>query len=71
MPARPEGTPVGTVVDNVASINFDLGAVNITQQSNTASVTIVERIDVVVTLQSGQIEVTSSDCAPSAPMEQI
>jgi len=60
-PAWSEGTPVGTVVDNVASVNFDIGANNVTQLSNTTRVTVVERIDVVVTLQSGQIAVTSND----------
>ena len=60
-PAWPAGTPVGTVVDNVASVNFDLGGVNITQLSNLTSVTVVERIDVLVTLQSGQVLVAASE----------
>jgi uncharacterized repeat protein (TIGR01451 family) len=61
MPAWSAGTPVGTVVGNVAVVNFDLGAVNITQTSNMTSVTVVERIDVVVTLQSGQVAVATGD----------
>lgn len=60
-PAWSAGTPAGTVIDNVASVNFDLGGTNITQLSNTTSVTVVERIDVVVTLQSGQVLVAASD----------
>jgi len=56
-PAWSAGTPVGTIVDNIASVNFDSGANNITQLSNTASITVVERIDVLVTLQSAQIPV--------------
>lgn len=55
------GTPVGTVVENIASVNFDVGANNITQLSNTTSVTVVERIDVLVTLQSGQVAVATND----------
>ncbi|MCZ6772861.1 MAG: DUF11 domain-containing protein, partial [Proteobacteria bacterium] len=61
MSAWSAGTPVGTVVDNVASVNFDIGAINVTQLSNTTSITVVERIDVVVTLQSAQVAVTSGD----------
>ena len=60
-PAWSAGTPAGTVIDNVASINFDFGGVNITQLSNTTSITVVERIDVVLTLQSGQVLVAASD----------
>ena len=59
------GTPAGTVIDNIASVNFDLGGTNITQNSNLVSVTVVERIDVVVTLQSGQILVAANDTARS------
>ncbi len=55
------GTTAGTVIDNVASVNFDLGGTNITQNSNTVSITVVERIDVVVTLQSGQVLVAAND----------
>ena len=61
LPAWSAGTAAGTVIDNVASVNFDLGGVNITQVSNTTTVTVVERIDVVVTLQSGQVLVAASD----------
>lgn len=49
------GTPAGTVVDNIAVVNFDLGGVNNTQNSNAASFQVLERIDVVVTLQSPQV----------------
>lgn len=59
------GTPAGTVIDNIATINFDVGGTNITQDSNLVSVTVVERIDVVVTLQSGQILVAANDTARS------
>jgi uncharacterized repeat protein (TIGR01451 family) len=55
------GTPAGTVIDNVAEVSFDLSGTPITLQSNIASITVVERIDVVVTLQSGQVLVTAGD----------
>lgn len=55
------GTPAGTVIDNVASVNFDLAGTNVTQTSNTVSITVVERIDVVVTRQSPQVIVAASD----------
>ena len=55
------GTPAGTIVDNVAVVNFDLGGVNTTQNSNTVSLTVLERLDVVVTLQSPQVVASSNE----------
>lgn len=55
------GTPVGTVIQNTATVNFDLGGTPITVVSNTTSLTVLERIDVVTTLQSGQVLVTAND----------
>lgn len=55
------GTPAGTVIDNTATISFNSGATPITQDSNTVSITVLERIDVVVTLQSGQVLVAAND----------
>ena len=55
------GTPAGTVIDNVAIVNFDIGGVNSTQNSNTVTMTVLERLDVVVTLQSPQVLVTSNE----------
>jgi uncharacterized repeat protein (TIGR01451 family) len=55
------GTPAGTVIDNVAEVSFDLSGTPITLQSNSASITVVERVDVVVALQSGQVLVTAGD----------
>jgi len=52
------GTSAGTVIDNVATVNFDLSGVNTTQTSNTVSLIVLERLDVVVTLQSPQILVS-------------
>jgi uncharacterized repeat protein (TIGR01451 family) len=55
------GTPVGTVIQNTASVDFDLAGTPITLQSNTTTITVVERIDVIVTRQSPQIQVTPGD----------
>lgn len=55
------GTAAGTVVDNVATVNFDIGGVNGTLDSNVVSLTVLERLDVVVTLQSPQIVVASNE----------
>jgi len=55
------GTPAGTVIDNVAEVSFDLSGTQITLQSNNASITVVERIDVAVALQSGQVLVAAGD----------
>lgn len=54
------GTAAGTVIDNVAVVNFDLGGINNTQNSNTVTITVLERLDVVVTLQSPQVVVAPS-----------
>ena len=55
------GTPVGTVIENTATVDFDIGGTPVTLQSNTTSFTVVERIDVVVTLQSPQVLVAPND----------
>ena len=55
------GTPAGTVIDNVAEVSFDLAGTPVTLQSNIASITVVERIDVVVALQSGQVLAAAGD----------
>jgi len=55
------GTPVGTLIENTATVNFDVAGTTITLQSNTTTITVVERIDVVVTLQSPQVLVAPDD----------
>lgn len=55
------GTPAGTVIDNIAEVTFDLGGVQATETSNVASITVVERIDVVIALQSSQVLVAAND----------
>lgn len=49
------GTPAGTVISNVATVDFELAGTPLVQTSNTVSITVVERIDVITTLQSGQV----------------
>lgn len=59
--AHAAGTPAGTVIDNVAVVSFDIGGNTATQNSNAASIVVVERVDVVVALQSGQVLVAAND----------
>lgn len=55
------GTPVGTVIQNTATVDFDLAGTPVTLQSNTTTITVVERIDVSVALQSPQQLVAPND----------
>ena len=59
--AAAAGTPVGTVIQNTATVDFDLGGTPITLQSNVTTITVVERVDVAVTLQSPQTTVAPND----------
>lgn len=49
------GTPAGTVIDNAAQLTYEIGGNPVSLSSNTVSVVVAERIDVVVTLQSPQV----------------
>lgn len=55
------GIPVGTLIENTATVDFILSGTPTTMVSNTISITVVERIDVVVTLQSPQVLVVPND----------
>ena len=55
------GTPVGTVIQNTATVDFDLAGTPIRLQSNTTTITVAERVDVAVTLQSPQVLVAAND----------
>ncbi|MFQ5609268.1 MAG: hypothetical protein ACE5F8_03260 [Woeseiaceae bacterium] len=55
------GTPVGTVVENTASLTFDLGGSPTTIVTNTTTLTVAERIDAVVVLQSPPVLVAAND----------
>lgn len=61
VPAWSAGTAAGTVIQNTAVVSFDLGGTTATQNSNTVSLTVVERLDVLVTLQNSQVFVAPSD----------
>ena len=52
--AAADGTPAGTLIENTATVNFDLAGTPVTQTSNTTRVTVAERVDVSVSLQSPQ-----------------
>jgi uncharacterized repeat protein (TIGR01451 family) len=60
-PGFAAGTPVGTVIDNMAQVNFEIAGTPTTQNSNVSSITVQERIDVVVVLQSPQVQVAAND----------
>ena len=60
-PAFAAGTPVGTVINNMAQVNFEIAGTPTTQNSNVSSITVQERIDVVVVLQSPQVQVAAND----------
>ncbi len=53
--ASAAGTAAGTVIENTATVDFNLGGTPLTLDSNTTSLTVVERLDVNVTLQSPQL----------------
>ena len=55
------GTPAGTVITNTATITFDLAGTPLSLDSNTTTITVVERLDVSVTLQSPQTLVAAND----------
>lgn len=52
---------MGTVIENTASVSFDVAGTLTTVQTNTTTLTVVERVDVVVTLQSPQQLVAAND----------
>jgi len=60
-PTWAAGTAVGTPIDNTATVDFTLAGTPLTISSNTTSITVAERLDVVVTLQSGQVLVSAND----------
>jgi len=59
--ANAAGTAVGTVIDNFADVTFEINGTPATQSSNIVSLIVAERIDVVVTPQSGQVLVTAGE----------
>jgi len=63
MPAGAAGTAVGTQIQNTALVNYDVAGTPLTLQSNTTTITVAERINVTVTLQSAQVLVSPGDAA--------
>ncbi len=55
--ARAVGVPAGTSIDNTAQVTYTVGSVSATATSNTATVTVAEILDVVVTLQTPSVPV--------------
>ena len=55
--ARADGVPAGTVIENTATVRYELSGTPISIDTNTTSITVAERIDVVVTRQSPQVVV--------------
>lgn len=60
-PALGAGTRAGTLIESTATVDFDMNGTAESITSNTVSFQVAERIDVVVTLQSGQVVVAPND----------
>ena len=60
-PTWAAGTAVGTPIENTATVDFSLAGTPLTISSNTTTIVVAERLDVVVTLQSGQVLVSAND----------
>ena len=54
------GTAVGTAIQNTATVDFTLGGTPLTVSSNTTTIVVAERLDIVVTLQSGQLLISAN-----------
>lgn len=61
-----DGTPAGTVIDNAAEVEFDVNGSRTRISSNTVSVTVDERIDVVVTALSPEVIVAPGETGRAA-----
>ena len=59
------GTPVGTTIENTATVSFDLGGTPVSVDTNTTTITVVERLDVNVTVQAAQVLVTPGESGRS------
>jgi uncharacterized repeat protein (TIGR01451 family) len=55
------GTAAGTSIQNTAQVTYTVGGSQVTTPSNTTAITVAERLDVNVTLQSGPISVQGGD----------
>ena len=59
------GTPAGTVIENTARVDFDVDGTSASVNSNTISIAVDERIDVVITPLSPQALVAPGDSGRS------
>ena len=59
------GTPAGTTIQNTATVSFDLGGTPISVDTNTTTITVLERLDVNLTVQTSQVLVTAGDSSRS------
>ena len=59
--AHAVGAPAGTVINNTAAVNYTVGTLSTTANSNQVSVTVAEIIDVVVTAQTPTVAVSAGD----------
>ena len=55
------GTPAGTAIQNTATVDFTLAGTPLSLTSNTTTVTVVERIEIMTTLRSSQVLVSAND----------
>jgi uncharacterized repeat protein (TIGR01451 family) len=55
------GTAAGTSIQNTAQVSYTVGGSPVTTPSNTNTITVAERLDVNVTLQSGPLSVQGGD----------
>lgn len=56
-PSMAAGTAAGTSIQNTAQVTYSIGGSQVTTPSNTNAITVAERLDVNVTLQSGPVSV--------------
>ncbi len=56
-----DGTPAGTIIENTASVDFDMGGTSFSLDTNTTSFAVAERIEVDVTRATSQLVVSADD----------
>ena len=64
--AEAAGAPAGTQINNTATVNYTVGSVNTTSNSNLVTITVVEILDVNVDSQTDDIGVSPGDTAQVA-----
>jgi len=59
--AQAAGTPVGTVIQNEAQVEYDAGGTRVSVGSNFADITVIERIEVTLVAQTSQVLVSPGE----------